>query len=111
MLTVQLAFLLHEAVFHQGGVAMGTGEFLRVPRQTHGHEEGASGGRGGTRVTFLEDFSWHKRDGASVLLMLVVVLMEQLTYRMTFLHLLHTGVRVLAGMCSARCTMGLRSCG
>lgn len=46
MLTVQLALLLHEAVFHQGGVAVGTGEFLRVPRQTHGHEEGASGGRG-----------------------------------------------------------------
>lgn len=46
MLTVQLALLLHEPIFHQGGAAVGTGEFLRVPGQTHGHEEGASGGRG-----------------------------------------------------------------
>lgn len=46
MLAVQLALLLHKPIFHQGGVAVGTGEFLRVPRQTHGHEEGASGGRG-----------------------------------------------------------------
>lgn len=45
VLAVQLALLLHEAIFHQGGVAVGAGEFLRVPRQTHGHEEGASGGR------------------------------------------------------------------
>lgn len=30
---------------------------------------------------------------------------------MTLLHLLHMGVRVPAGMCSARCTRELRSCG
>lgn len=30
---------------------------------------------------------------------------------MTLLHLLHIGVRVPAGMCSARCTRELRSCG
>lgn len=46
VLTVQLAFLLHEPVLRQGGVAVGTGEFLRVPGQTHGNQEGAPGGRG-----------------------------------------------------------------
>lgn len=57
MLTVQLALLLHEPIFHQGGVAVGTGEFLRVPRQTHGHEEGASGGRGWRKELPLHFFS------------------------------------------------------
>lgn len=32
-------------------------------------------------------------------------------YLMTLLHLLHIGVRVPAGMCSARCTRELRSSG
>lgn len=57
MLTVQLALLLHEPIFHQGGVAVGTGEFLRVPRQTHGYEEGTSGGRGWRKQLPLHFFS------------------------------------------------------
>ena len=58
MLAVQLAFLLHKPVFHQGGVAVGTGEFLRVPRQTHGNEEGASGGRRRRQELRLRFVAW-----------------------------------------------------
>lgn len=57
VLTVQLALLLHEAIFHQGGVAVGAGEFLRVPRQTHGHQEGAPGGRAWRKELPLHVFS------------------------------------------------------
>lgn len=42
-LAVHLATFLHKSMFCQGGVAVSTVEFLRVPWHAHGHKEWAPG--------------------------------------------------------------------